>query len=110
MIEFELKDFSKEFNQNKEFKSVESQKVKIGNYEWNLSMQRNLNESYLGLYLHCSSEDGNFPVFAEFKLFIVNQKDERKHKIRSINLKMSIVSLKIKFSLSFFIFSHELLL
>jgi len=90
VIEFELKDFSKEFNQNKEFKSVESPKVKIGNYEWSLSIQRNLNESSLGLFLRCSSEYGHFPVFAEYKLFIVNQKDERKHKKGSINLKMSI--------------------
>ncbi len=91
VIEFELKEFSKEFNQNKEFKSVESPKVKIGNYEWNLRIKRNLNTSYLGLYLCCSSEDGHFPVFVEYKLFIVNQKDERKHKKRSINLKMFIV-------------------
>jgi hypothetical protein len=86
-----LKDFSKEFNQNKEFKSLASPKVKIRNYEWNLSIQRELNKLNLGLFLDCSSEDGNFPVFAEYKLFIVNQKDERKHEIGSINLKISIV-------------------
>ena len=91
VIEFELKDFSKKFNQNKESKSVSSPIVKIGNYEWNLLIQRNLNESYLGLFLDCTSEKENFPVFAEYKLFIVNQKDERKHKIRSINLKISKV-------------------
>ncbi len=91
MIEFELKEFSKEFNQNEESKSVESPIVKIGNYEWNLAIKRTLNESDLGLYLECSSENETFPVFAEFKLFIVNQKDERKHKNRSINLNISIV-------------------
>jgi hypothetical protein len=90
VIEFELKHFSKEFNQNKEFKSVESSKVKIGNYEWNLSIERDLNDSGLGLFLDCTSEEENFPVIAEYKLFIVNQKDERKHKNRSINLKISI--------------------
>jgi hypothetical protein len=88
VIEFELKDFSKEF---KEYRSASSPKVKIGNYEWNLSIERFLSISYLGLCLHCSSEKDNFPVFVESKLFIVNQKDERKHKIISINLKMSIV-------------------
>jgi hypothetical protein len=86
VIEFELKDFSKEFNQNKELKSVSSPKVKIGNYEWNLIIKRFLNESYLGLYLCCSSERENFPVIAEYKKFIVNQKDKRKHKKESINL------------------------
>jgi hypothetical protein len=90
VIEFELKDFSKEFNQNKEFKSVTSPKVKIGNYEWNLAIQRNSNESDLGLYLRCSSERDNFPIIVEYTLFIVNQKDERKHKIKSINLNISI--------------------
>ncbi len=91
MIEFELKEFSKEINQNKEYKLVSSPKVKIGSYEWDLLIQRNSNESDLGLFLHCSSEKENFPVFVEYKLFIVNQKDERKHKIRSINLNISIV-------------------
>ena len=67
MIEFELKDFSKEFNQNKQSKSVTSPKLKLGNYEWNLSIQRNLNESDLGLFLRCTSEKENFPVIAEFK-------------------------------------------
>ncbi len=110
MIEFELKDFSKEFNQNKELKSVSSPKVKIGNYEWDLLIKRNLNELNLGLYLHCTSEKEKFPVFAEYKLFIVNLNDERKHKIRSINLNISIVSLKFAFSLSFYIFRLELLL
>jgi hypothetical protein len=93
VIEFELKDFSKEFNQNQQSKSVSSPKVKIGNNEWNLSIQRKLNGLNLDLFLNCFSEKENFPVFAEYKLFIVNQKDERKHKIRSINLKISIVSL-----------------
>ncbi len=109
MIEFELKDFSKEFNQSKEFKSVSSPKVKLGNYEWNLSIERKLNESDLGLFLRCSSEDGHFPLFADSKLFIVNQKDERKHKIRSINLNIPYF-LNFAFSLSFFIFSLEILL
>ena len=86
-----MKDFSKEFNQNKQFKSVTSLKVKIGNYEWSLTIQRKLNEINLGLFLECSSEIENFPVIAEFKLFTVNQKDERKHKLKSINLKISIV-------------------
>jgi hypothetical protein len=86
-----LKDFSKEFNQNKQFKSVTSPKVKIGNYEWSLTIQRKLDEINLGLFLECSSEIENFPVIAEFKLFTVNQKDERKHKLKSINLKISIV-------------------
>ena len=86
-----MKDFSKEFNQNKQFKSVTSPKVKIGNYEWSLTIQRKLNEINLGLFLECSSEIENFPVIAEFKLFTVNQKDERKHKLKSINLKISIV-------------------
>ncbi len=95
MIEFELKDFSKEFNQNKEFKSVTSPIVKLGNFEWNLMIKRFLNEINLGIYLGCSSEKKNFPVFAEYKLFIVNQKDERKHKIKSINLKISIVLLNL---------------
>ena len=86
-----MKDFSKEFNQNKQFKSVTSPKVKIGNYEWSLTIQRKLDEINLGLFLECSSEIENFPVIAEFKLFTVNQKDERKHKLKSINLKISIV-------------------
>ncbi len=110
MIEFELKDFSKKFNQNKESKSVESPKVKIGNCEWNLSIQRKLNGLNLDLFLNCTSEKENFPIIVEFKLFIVNQKDERKHKIRSIKFKISIVSLKFTFSLSFYIFRLELLL
>jgi hypothetical protein len=65
-----LKDFSKEFNQIKQFKSVTSPKVKIGNYEWSLTIQRQLNEINLGLFLECSSEKENFPVIAEYKLFI----------------------------------------
>jgi hypothetical protein len=110
VIEFELKDFSKEFNQSKGLKSVRSPKVTIGKYEWDLLIQRKLNESDLGLFLGCTTEKDNFPVNVAFKLFIVNQKDERKHKKRSINLKIFFVSLKIKFSLSFYTFSLELLL
>jgi hypothetical protein len=86
-----LKDFSKEFNQNQQFKSITSPKVKTGNYEWSLTIQRKLNGLSLGLFLHCSSEKENFPVIAVYKLFIVNQKDERKHKKESIDLKVSIV-------------------
>ncbi len=85
-VEFELKDFSKVYNQNQEVLGIQSAKYKYGEYNWcikadveklNYSEDGNL---WLIIYLYCISDNpSNFPLFTRMNFIVLNKdKDTRK--------------------------------
>ena len=85
-FEFELKNFNKIFNQNKEIQGIESANYQYGAYKWSLKAHVNkyLNQEKGGLCfnirLRCESDDKiNFPLLARVNFSILNKdKDSRK--------------------------------
>ena len=85
-IEFELKDFNKTFNQNKEAVGVQSAEYKYGAYNWCIRADvKKFNNQADGdlwfiIYLCCESVNkSNFPLFANMKYSVLNKdKDSRK--------------------------------
>ena len=76
-IEFELKNFSKVFNQNKETALISSPEYKFDAYDWsivaNVVDKKPDNKFTLLTYLQCKSDDeNNFPVKVLMNLFISN--------------------------------------
>ena len=76
-IEFELKSFNNQFNQQKETNMFISPKCKFGVYDWFLAAQVKTNpdnnELNFVIYHFCESENKiNFPVFANSKFSILN--------------------------------------
>ncbi len=92
-IEFELKSFSKEFNQNKKTVFFSSPEYKYDTYNWSLVAnvdKQSDNEFRLLTYLQCKSGDeSNLPVNVLMNFFILNnEKDSRKdYKTCKCNLK-----------------------
>jgi hypothetical protein len=87
-----LKNFSKEFNQNRETTALfRSKKHKIGEYNWALGAKVRWNpfrnEYFLVPYLHCESADLNkIPDHAYMKTSVLNQeKDSRKTYSKGMN-------------------------
>ncbi len=82
-IEFELKNFSNEFNQNKTTVRISSPEYKFGKYNWSIAacVKKNSGNKFCLLtYLQCKSDDKNsFPVNVLMHFFILNnEKDSRK--------------------------------
>ena len=86
IIEFELKDFNKVVNQNKEIEAIESAEYEYGEYNWWIKAdvkkykhQRD-EDLWLIFFLQCESDDEtDFPLFANIKYSILNKdKDSRK--------------------------------
>jgi len=86
-IEFELQNFSKEFNQNRETAAIfRSVAQKFGEFNWALGAQARKNpilkqnEYFLEPYLYCECADqSKFPVFTYLNTSVLNQeKDFRK--------------------------------
>jgi hypothetical protein len=82
-IEFELKNFSNEFNQNKTTVRISSPEYKFGKYDWSIAANVAINSNnkfFLCTYLQCkSSDENNFPVNVLMNFYILNnQKDSRR--------------------------------
>ena len=84
IIEFELKDFSKVFNQ--EIEVIQSTKYKYGDYDWYLKScvkkykHQADGDLWLIIYLHGKSDEQiDFPFLANVNFSILNKdKDSRK--------------------------------
>ena len=79
-FEFELKDFNKSFNQNKEMEGIKSAEYKYGAYKWSLQadVKKYLNQEngdiWFIIRFYCESDDQNkFPLFTNMKFLILNK-------------------------------------
>ena len=85
-IEFELKDFNKVYNQNKEIEGIQSAEYKYGEYNWWIQTGVNKykdqadGDLWFNIFLECEAVDEtDFHLFVNVKFFILNKdKDSRK--------------------------------
>ena len=82
-ISFELKNFAKIYNLNRKIKEIYSPHYLFNKFYWCLEVQSSKNERgpyFLGIFLHCHSNKENFPVQANVKFTVINQKDPKENK------------------------------
>ena len=91
IIEFELKDFSKVFNQ--EIDVIESTKYKYGEYDWSIQadVKKYKNQAdgdlWFNFYLRCEADDEtDFPFLANVNFFILNKDRDSRKDLSECNL------------------------
>ena len=85
-----MENFLKIFDNSSKSSYLPSPEYKFDdNFRWSLLVQRETDESdSLGIYLHCESDEKNFPIFVNANLLIVNQKDKREQNNESNSKKL----------------------
>ena len=80
VIDFELKDFAKVFNQKKVTPFVHSSQLAVGKCVWYLvanTERTTLGDFSLGVYLYCQLGSASTPVYVHAKIMLLNQIDPR---------------------------------
>ena len=89
-IEFELKNFNRIFNQNKEIKGIQSAKYKYGGLWWSVrgavTKHNNQKAEELSFYIYLDLFADVFPLLVYVKFFILNKDKDSRKDLKKCNL------------------------